>query len=89
MDSESESKVNEYHITQSEYDSSNLSSDDIYSESDESEDNDISSVRMWVEEKTVCSALPLFNFIKNAGIVVGNDSLIQYFKYFSTILCFN
>ncbi|GFT12195.1 piggyBac transposable element-derived protein 4 [Trichonephila clavipes] len=39
-------------------------------ESSESEDDDISSARMWVEEKTVCPATPRFDFTESPGILV-------------------
>lgn len=87
MDSESESEDFEFNISQSEDDSSDLSSDNIYSdsESSESEDNDdMSSVRMWVEEKIVRPAPPRFSFTENCGILVNfsNNNLLQYFEYF-------
>ncbi|GFW13456.1 piggyBac transposable element-derived protein 4 [Trichonephila clavipes] len=52
-------------------------------QSSESE-NDISSARMWVEEKTVCPATPRFDFTESPGILVNfsDDTLIQYFEYF-------
>lgn len=66
MKLESEFKVRECNISHLELDSSDLSSDGIYSESSESED--MSSARMRVEEKTVCPAPPHFHFTENAEI---------------------
>ena len=84
MGSESESEGSEWNISHSEDDNSDVSSDVIYSESSESEDDGMSSVRMWVEEKMVCPAPPRFRFTENPGILVdfSDDNLIQYFEYF-------
>ncbi|GFX64794.1 hypothetical protein TNCV_4192891, partial [Trichonephila clavipes] len=57
------------HFLRKKDDSSDLSTDDIFSESSESEDGDISSARMWVEEKTVCPATPRFDFTESPGIL--------------------
>ncbi|GFT17034.1 piggyBac transposable element-derived protein 4 [Trichonephila clavipes] len=84
MDSGSKSENSEFNISNSEDDSSDLSTHDIFSESSESENDDISSARMWVEEKTVCPATPCFDFTESPGILVNfsDDTLIQYFEYF-------
>ncbi|GBM16513.1 hypothetical protein AVEN_50329-1, partial [Araneus ventricosus] len=79
-DSESESKGSDFNISLI----LDLSSNGIYSEFNESEDDYMISVRMRVEEKTVCPALPRFEFTENLGLAVNisKDNLIQYFEYF-------
>ncbi|GFW33504.1 transposable element Tcb2 transposase [Trichonephila clavipes] len=44
--------------------------DNVVQSMSESEDDDISSARMWVEEKTVCPATPRFDFTESPGILV-------------------
>ncbi|GFW93033.1 hypothetical protein TNCV_4209681 [Trichonephila clavipes] len=62
--SETEAEDSEFNISNSEDDSSDLSTD-IFFESSESEDDDISSARMWVEEKQ-CVQLLLILILRKA-----------------------
>ena len=86
MGSQSESEGSEWNISHSEDDNFDVSSDVIYSESSESEDDGMSSVRMWVEEKTVCPAPPRFRFTENPGILVdfNDDNIILPFSVTSS-----
>lgn len=61
---ENGSEGGEFNISQSE-DTSDLSSDYIYSETSESEDDDMDSLNMWVKQKKECFAPPPFNFTRN------------------------
>ncbi|GFY30965.1 hypothetical protein TNCV_1629381 [Trichonephila clavipes] len=56
MDSESESEDSEFNIFNSKDDSSDLSTDDIFSESSESEDDDISSKSKMHSKQLECRA---------------------------------
>lgn len=55
---ESESAGNKFNLSQSEDDTSDLSSDDVYSESSESEDDNMSLIRM-LGRKKKCALLRL------------------------------